>query len=83
MEKHYLVKKIIMFLLKLISYLPLNILYAISSIVSFLIFHVFRYRRRISYENISNSFPGKSISEIKLIQKMAYRHLTDTFFRND
>ena len=69
-----------MFLLKLTSYLPLSILYAISSIVSFLIFHVFRYRRRISYENISKSFPVKSISEIKLIQKMAYRHLTDTFF---
>ena len=69
-----------MLLLKLISHLPLSILYAISSFVSFLIFHVFRYRRSISFDNISKSFPEKSNNEIKSIQRLAYRHLTDTFF---
>ncbi len=69
-----------MYLLKLLSSLPLSVLYVFSSIFSFLIFHVFRYRRSISFDNISKSFPEKSEHEIKSIQKMAYRHLTDTFF---
>lgn len=69
-----------MYILKLLSSLPLSVLYVFSSIFSFLIFHIFRYRRSISLDNISKSFPEKSEHEIKSIQKMAYRHLTDTFF---
>ena len=69
-----------MIFLRLLSKLPLSILYAISSFLSFTIYHVIRYRRSISFDNISKSFPAKSQQEIKTIQKSAYTHLTDTFF---
>ncbi len=69
-----------MYFFKLLSKLPLRVLHVISSICAFFIFHVFRYRRSISFDNISNSFPQKTRQEIKSIQRMAYRHLTDTFF---
>ena len=62
-----------------LSKLPFPALYSLSNVIAFLLYHVFRYRRHISYENLRRSFPNKSISEIKQIQKSAYSHLTDSF----
>ncbi len=58
----------------------MSFLYSISSILSILIFYIFRYRRKVSYSNISQSFTDFSHAKIKNIQKSSYRHLTDTFF---
>lgn len=69
-----------MLLLNLLSKLPLSTLYFISGIISFILFHIVRYRRTISLNNISNSFPDKSNPQIKIIQRSAYRYLTDSFF---
>ena len=68
-----------MLLLKTLSTLPFPAIYTISSIAAFVLFHLFRYRRNISYHNIRRSFPDKSKSEVLDIQKKAYRYLTDTF----
>lgn len=59
--------------------LPFSVLYSFSNVIAFLLYHIFRYRRRISYENLRRSFPDKSISEIKQIQKSVYLNLTDSF----
>ena len=69
-----------MFLLKAISRLPFSVTYVISNIVSFFIYNIIRYRRSISYENLSRSFPDKTKTEILKIQKASYNYLTDTFF---
>lgn len=62
-----------------ISKLPFRLLYILSDITAFLLYHVFRYRREISYKNLCRAFPNKPAKEIKLIQKSAYLHLTDSF----
>ena len=68
-----------MLIFKVISKLPFCLLYFLSDILSFSLFHIARYRRSISYKNIKNSFPDKNDTEIKVIQRSAYRHLTDSF----
>ncbi len=68
-----------MLIFKVISKLPFCLLYFLSDILSFCLFHIARYRRSISYNNIRNSFPDKNDAEIKTIQRSAYRHLTDSF----
>lgn len=68
-----------MLFLKVISKLAPSVIYSISDIAAFILFHIVRYRRTISYQNISRSFPNKSKSEILEIQRNAYRYLTDTF----
>jgi KDO2-lipid IV(A) lauroyltransferase len=66
-----------MFLLRLISYLPFGILYFVADILSFLTFYVFRYRRKVVFRNLRNSFPEMSENEIKEIAKKFYQNLSD------
>ncbi|MFO7789707.1 MAG: lysophospholipid acyltransferase family protein [Bacteroidota bacterium] len=59
---------------------PFWLMYVKSDILAFLMYHIIGYRRKVSYNNLANSFPEKSQREIKQIQKRFYRHLTDVFF---
>lgn len=52
-------------------------LYLLSDILYFFLYRVFKYRRKIVYENIRNSFPDKTKNEIARIVKDFYRHLSD------
>lgn len=61
----------------LLSRLPLRVLYVISDFIFFLLFHVVGYRKKVVYENIKNSFPEKSDSEIRKIRKSFYRNFAD------
>ena len=69
-----------MSLLRLFSRAPLSFLYICSDVVFFILFYITRYRRTISLQNISNSFPEKSREEILQIQKNAYRYISDSLF---
>jgi len=64
-------------LIYLISLLPHWVLYGISDIVFFLIYHVFKYRKKVVFENLKNSFPKKSNKEIESIARKFFRNLTD------
>lgn len=66
-----------MFLLRLLSYLPFGALYFVSDILSFLIFYIFRYRRKVVFQNLRNSFPEMSEKEIRKIAKRFYHNLAD------
>lgn len=66
-----------MLLLRLLSRLPFPILFLISDIAFVLIFHAFRYRRRITHQNLITCFPGKTRDEIYKIEKKFYRNLCD------
>ncbi|MBK5203287.1 MAG: lysophospholipid acyltransferase family protein [Prolixibacteraceae bacterium] len=70
------------YFLKAIGKIPFKILYIISDILYFIVFHVIRYRKKIVFSNLRNSFPEKSEKEIKLIAKKYYHHLTDLFFES-
>ena len=64
-------------LLKPLSYLPLSILYYLSNLIFFVVFHVLGYRKSVVYKNLVNSFPTKTTEEIKKIQKAFFIHLCD------
>ena len=70
---------IIYFFLYLFSLLPFFILYGLSNVVCFLLYHVFKYRREVVMQNLATAFPGKSVLEITIIAKQFYLHLTDSF----
>lgn len=66
-------------LLYIFSLLPLFILYRISDLAAFLLYYVFRYRKKVVLYNLSIAFPEKTEGERKQIAKKFYRYFTDTF----
>ncbi|MDR0873465.1 MAG: lysophospholipid acyltransferase family protein [Prevotellaceae bacterium] len=66
----------------LLAWLPLPILYVFSEIAFVLTFYVVRYRRKVVRLNLQNSFPEKSLSEIKRIERRFYRHFCDVFIES-
>ncbi|MBY0434808.1 MAG: lysophospholipid acyltransferase family protein [Cyclobacteriaceae bacterium] len=66
-----------MLFLRLLSYLPLRILYLVSDFLFVMSFYVIRYRRDVVNENLKNSFPEKSTKERAVIEKRFYKNLCD------
>jgi KDO2-lipid IV(A) lauroyltransferase len=64
----------------LIAMLPFRIIYILSDVAFFIIYHIIKYRREIVYKNISESFPEKDKNEIKQIVKKFYQNLSDFQF---
>lgn len=70
--------KVCLFGIGLIARIPLKGLYFISSYILYpLTYYVARYRRRIVSKNLRLSFPEKSKTERKVIEKAFYHHFTD------
>ena len=61
----------------LLSLLPFPILYLLSDILFLLVYYVTRYRRKVVYSNMRNSFPNKSEKEIRKMQRAFYLHFCD------
>lgn len=66
-----------MFFLRIISRLPLPILYLFSDFLFFLSFNLVKYRRKIVYKNLKNAFPSKQEQEIRDIERNFYSNLCD------
>ncbi|WKN31828.1 lysophospholipid acyltransferase family protein [Porifericola rhodea] len=66
-----------MIVIKLISRLPLSVLYLFSDFLYFLLRFVTAYRKRVIMKNLRNSFPEKSEKELIYIKNRFYRHLGD------
>jgi Kdo2-lipid IVA lauroyltransferase/acyltransferase len=66
-----------MFLIKLLSRLPLSILYAITDGLFLLVYYGIGYRKNVVINNISNSFPNKSEKEVKAIAKEFYKRFSE------
>ncbi len=66
----------------LLSRLPFWLVYILSDISFFLLYYLVRYRTTTVRKNLTASFPGKGISEIKSIEKAFYRHFTDLIFES-
>ncbi len=64
-------------LLSLISFLPFPVLYFLSDILYLFLYYIIKYRRIVVSENLLNSFPEKSKSELRQIEKRFYRYLAD------
>ena len=65
------------FFLNLISRLPFWLLYIFADLLFLVIFHVLRYRRKVTQSNLANAFPEKSLVERKSIERRYYRFLAD------
>ena len=58
---------------------PYWLLYLKSDCYYFLVYHLFRYRRKVVRQNLLNSFPEKGTKEIKRIERRFYQNLCDLF----
>lgn len=65
-----------------LSLLPFRVLYVMSDILSFLLEHVFRYRRNIIRVNLCNAFPEKKGDEINQVIHNFYKNLSDVIVEN-
>lgn len=61
----------------LLSKLPMPILYGISSILFVIIYHIFRYRRKVVLENLNLVFPNNSKAKNNQISRKFYIHFCD------
>jgi len=68
-----------MFAFRLISRLPLALLYLFSDFLYLIICYVIRYRKKVIDLNLLHAFPEKSPSERNRIKRHFYRNFTDSF----
>jgi KDO2-lipid IV(A) lauroyltransferase len=60
--------------LRLLSRLPLSVLYALTDGLYAFIYHIWRFRRKLSLANLRNSFPDKPPQELEAIARASYRN---------
>ncbi|MFT3846501.1 MAG: lipid A biosynthesis acyltransferase [Lacibacter sp.] len=65
--------------LKLLSFLPLPVLYLLSDFVYFMLVYVFKYRKAVVLGNLKIAFPEKTDNERIKIMKDFYHNFCDTF----
>jgi KDO2-lipid IV(A) lauroyltransferase len=66
-----------MILLKLLSRLPLNVLYALTDLLYFIIYHIWHFRRQLSLANLQRSFPDRPMPELERIARDSYHNACD------
>ena len=62
---------------KIVATFPFWSIYFISSFFYLIVYYIVGYRKLVVLNNLRNSFPEKSDSEIKTITKKFYRHFAD------
>ncbi len=62
---------------RLASMMPFRSLYIISDFVYFILYYILKYRKTIILQNLSNAFPDKSETEIKLLRKKYMKIMAD------
>lgn len=66
-------------LLRLLSFLPMTVLYLLSDFAYFIVFYVAGYRKEVVMNNLLIAFPEKTEEERKAIMKEFYHNFCDTF----
>lgn len=64
-------------IVKLISFLPLRVLYSFSDFLYILIYKLFGYRQKVVQANLQKALPDKTASERKEIEGNFYRNFCD------
>jgi len=60
-----------------LAWMPFWLLYLLSDVISFILCHLIKYRRRVIRENLAASFPDKTRQELSGIEREYYRHFGD------
>lgn len=63
--------------IRLLSRLPLPVLYGLSDFLFIVSFYLVGYRRKLIQRNLKNSFPEKDAKSLKAIEKEFFRNLCD------
>ena len=64
-------------LMRILSRLPLGVLYVLSDLMYPVVYHVVRYRRGVVSRQLAECFPEKSSCERKRIERRFYRQMCD------
>lgn len=67
---------------KFLSLLPLKVLFLISELITFFVYHIIGYRKKVVFNNITNSFPNYTASEVKRVARKYFRHLSVMIVEN-
>lgn len=70
---------ILYYFLKLLSLLPLPVLYCISDLIYFILYYLAGYRKKVVEKNLQIAFPEKTETERKKIMKAFYHQFCDAF----
>jgi len=65
---------------RILSWLPIKLLYIFSGFMAFVLCHIVKYRKKVIVSNLQNSLPGRSDSEIQKLANSFYRNLSDIAF---
>ena len=80
-ERYHKLKQLAYYILfgvwYMVSLLPLWFLHGVSSLMSVILFHVVRYRRRVVHENLLSAFPNLSERRCRMIERRFYTHFCD------
>ena len=60
-----------------LSRLPLPVLYGVSDLLFLLLFHLFRFQRRLLIGNLARAFPEKTPAEIRRLAAAGYHNALD------
>ncbi len=63
--------------IRLLALLPVWLLYGLSDVLSYAVYHLFRYRRKVVEHNLALAFPEKTAEERQKIARKFYRNLCD------
>ena len=66
-------------LIFIVSILPFRLIYLLSDLLYFFIYHIFGYRKETVRSNLALAFPEKTVNERKNIEKAFYKHFSDLF----
>lgn len=64
----------------LLSKLPIFLLKGLSNFFYYILYYIIRYRRNVVRENLKNSFPSWSESQILSLEKRFYKYFSDLIF---
>lgn len=64
------------FFIQLFRFVPFWLLYIFADFFYFLAYKVFKYRLKVVQENLKTTFPKKSTEELKRIERLSYKNLS-------
>lgn len=65
---------------RILSWMPMRLLYIFSGGMAFILCHIVKYRKKFIISNLQNSLPDKNTREIQKLVNSFYRNLSDIAF---
>jgi KDO2-lipid IV(A) lauroyltransferase len=74
---NFILASLLIFFIFLIGIIPFFLLYPFADLMYFFLFHVFRYRKKVIFDNLSASFPTMEQQKLNQLFSLSYKNLTD------